>query len=96
MAHQDDLEDKMNSLTNFVDKHNTYVIFQQTQFDALAKADLLAARREELIRTKELKVALERLTGVAMTSRQPPAPNDVLALEFLDRRIAELEKILDK
>lgn len=96
MKYQDDLEDKMNALSELVDRHNTYVTSHQAQFDSLAKADLLAARREELIRTKELKVALERLMGVAMTSRQPPAPNDVLALEFLDRRITDLEEILNK
>jgi hypothetical protein len=67
---------------------------QQENFDALARADMLSARREELLRSKELKIALERLMGVAMTSRQPPAPNDVIALENLTKRIEELEAIL--
>jgi hypothetical protein len=90
------LDNNMNALATLVDDHSTSVTLQQEQFDTLAKADVLSARREELLRTKELKVALERLMGVALTSRQPPAPNDVLALENLTRRIDELESILGK
>jgi hypothetical protein len=90
------LDNNMNALATLVSQHYTNVTFQQEQFDALARADVLSARREELLRTKELKVALERLMGVALTSRQPPAPNDVLALENLTRRIDELESILGK
>jgi hypothetical protein len=93
--HQERLDNKMDALANLVDKHSTSVTFQQSQFDALARADVLAARREELLRAKELKVALERLMGVAMTSRQPSSPNDVIALENLDNRIEELERIID-
>lgn len=89
------LDDKTTALTTFVDTHSTNVASQQEQFNALARADILSARREELLRTKELKVALERLMGVALTSRQPPAPNDVLALENLTKRIEELESILN-
>jgi hypothetical protein len=89
-----ELDRKMDALSRFVDSRNTYVTFQQNQFNELARSDMLAARREELLRTKELKVALERLMGVALTSRQPPAPNDVLAIENLTERIEELEKIL--
>lgn len=88
--------DCQNALAKLVDKHSTSVTFREEQFNALARADVLAARREELLRTKELKIALERLMGVALTSRQPPAPNDVLALENLERRIEELEKILER
>lgn len=93
--HQNILNDKMNALSMFVDKHSNNVVMQQKFFDALAKADVLAARREELLRTKELKIALERLMGIALTSRQPPASNDILALENLTRRIGELESILE-
>lgn len=93
--HQKSLDDKMDALAELVDKHSTSVAFQQAQFDALARADVLAARREELLRAKELKVALERLMGVAMTSRQPSSPNDVIALENLDNRIEELERIIN-
>jgi len=88
------LDEKMNALSNFVDAHSTTVALQQKQFNALARSDMLSARREELLRTKELKVALERLMGVALTSRQPPASNDVLAIENLTNRIEELESIL--
>jgi hypothetical protein len=88
------LDDKMDALSRFVDTHSTRVAFQQEQFDALAKADVSSARREELLRCKELKIALERLMGVALTSRQPPSPNDILALENLTKRIKELEDIL--
>lgn len=90
----DALSDKMNALAKLVDEHSSSVTFSQNQLDTLMRADVLAARREELLRTKELKTALERLMGVAMTSRQAPSPNDVLALENLDNRIDELEKIL--
>lgn len=93
--HQNTLDEKMDALGEFVDRHSTNVAFQNEQFNALAKADLLAARREELLRTKELKVALERLMGVAFTSKQPPAPNDVIAIENLTKRIEELETILN-
>jgi hypothetical protein len=94
--HQNVLDDKMDALAEFVDRHSTNVAFQQEQFYTLTKADMLAARREELLRTKELKVALERLMGVALTSRQPAAPNDLLALENLTKRIEELESILER
>jgi hypothetical protein len=85
---------KMDALSGFVDVHSTNVAFQQEQFSSFAKADMLAARREELLRCKELKAALERLMGVALTSRQPPSPNDVLAIENLTNRIKELEALL--
>lgn len=90
-----ELDKKMDALSRFVDTRNTYVTFQQNEFNALARADMLAARREELLRTKELKVALERLMGVALTSRQPASPNDVLAIENLTKRIEELEGMLN-
>lgn len=92
---QNTLDDKMDAFATLVDQHSTNVSLQQEHFEDLAKADVLVARREELHRTKELKVALERLMGVALTSRQPPAPNDVIALENLTKRIAELESILE-
>lgn len=85
---------KIDALARLVDAHSTKVAFQQNEFFALAKSDVDSARREELRRLKELKVALERLMGVAMTSRQPPSPNDVLALENIEKRIDELEEIL--
>lgn len=94
IGNQSTLNHKMNALTTFIDERNSYVTFQQEQFQELAKADMLSARREELLRCKELKVALERLMGVAMTSRQPPAPNDVIAMENLTNRIKELERFL--
>ena len=88
------LDDKMDALARFVDDHSTKVNFQQELFSGLAKFDVDSARREELRRLKELKVALERLMGVALTSRQPSSPNDVLALENIEKRINELETIL--
>lgn len=94
--HQRALDDTMNALAILVNQHSTNVTLQQEQFDELARADILVARREELRRTKELKVALERLMGVALTSRQPPSPNDVIALENLTNRIEELESILER
>lgn len=88
------LDKKLDALSIWMDKRNTYVTFQQEQFISLAKSDMLAARRDELLRTKELKVALERLMGVALTSRQPASPNDILAIENLTNRIEELEDVL--
>lgn len=84
---------KIDDLSKFVNEHTTGVVRQLEQFSSVAKSDMLSARREELRRLKELKVALERLMGVALTSRQPPAPNDILALENIEKRIEELEKI---
>lgn len=94
LDHQKVLDDKMDALARFVDAHSTNITLQQGQLFALAKTDVESSRREELRRLKELKTALERLMGVAMTSRQPPSPNDVLALENIDNRINELEEIL--
>ncbi len=91
---QEDLDNKMNAFSAFVDEQNTYVTFQQNEFNALAKADMLASRRNELILAKRFKVALERLMGSAMYSRQPAASQDILELENLDKRISELEYIL--
>jgi hypothetical protein len=88
--HQNYLDEKMDALARLVDEHSTSVTFTEEQFNLFARADVLAARREELLRTKELKIALERLMGIAMTSRQPPAPNDIIALEYLNQRIEEL------
>lgn len=93
--YQNALDDKMNALATLVDSHSTNITTQQEQFNALARTDMLTARREELLRTKELKVALERLMGVAFTSKQPPASNDVIAIENLTIRIEELESILE-
>lgn len=91
---QNNLDQKMSALGDFVDNRNQYVTFQQEQFRALVEADMLSARRSELILAKELKVALERLMSSAMVSRQPAASQDVLALENLAKRIDELENIL--
>jgi hypothetical protein len=94
VKYQTALDDAMSDLLRFIGAQKTYAHFQQEQFNTLAKSDMLAARREELLRTKELKVALERLMGVALTSRQPAAPNDILAMENLTSRIENLETIL--
>ena len=93
MDHQKILDEKMDALARFVDDHSTNAILLQGQFFAQAKTDVDSSRREELRRLRELKTALERLMGVAMTSRQPPSPNDVLALENIEKRISELEAI---
>lgn len=93
--HQRALDDKMDALSRFVDAHSTNATLQQGQLSALAMSDVASARREELRRLKELKIALERLMGVAMTSRQPASPNDTLALEDINKRIEELEEILN-
>lgn len=90
------LDSKMDALAALVDQHSTSVRFTQEQFNALVRADVLSARREELRRLKELKVVLERVMSSAMISRQPPSSNDVIALENITNRIEELEKITDK
>lgn len=94
VASQSSLDRKFDALSNLVDTVSTNVTWEYQNLNALAKSDVVASRREELHRSKELKVALERLMGVALTSRQPPAQNDVIALEILERRIKELETIL--
>lgn len=91
---QDDLNDKMDALSSFVDERNTYVSFQQEQFKALAKSDMLAARRDQLLCLKEQKIVLDRIMNISTMSRQAPATIDVLAIESVDSRINELEKIL--
>ena len=88
-------DEKMKVLAMLVDDHFTSVVHQQELFSSIAQSDMLSARREELRRLKELKIALERLMGVALTSRQPSSPNDVLALENIEKRIEELETILE-
>lgn len=88
------LIDHQTAIVEMIVDLNKFVNDQKENFNTLAKIDMFMARREELLRTKELKVALERLMGVALTSRQPPAPNDVLALKNLTQRIDDLEEIL--
>jgi hypothetical protein len=92
--HQASLNKDVEDLRKHIDERAIFIALQQELFETLAKSDVIAARRDELLRTKELKVALERLMGVALTSRQPAAPNDIVALENLTIRIKELETIL--
>lgn len=92
---QDALDTKMDALSRFVDERNTYVTYQQEEFKAFAKSDMLSARRDELIRVNELKVALERIISMTTMSRQAPAAIDALALESVTNRIKELEMILE-
>lgn len=91
---QSDINKEIETFSHHINLWHSFVTTQYENFTTQAKFDMLSARREELLRTKELKVALERLMGIAMTSRQPAAPNDVLALENLTNRIQELEIIL--
>lgn len=93
---QNSLDEKMKELATLIGRHSAHVDHRQEQFNALVRADVLAARREELSMAKELKVALERLMGVAMTSRQPAAPNDIIALENLTNRIEELGGVINE
>ena len=88
------LDEKMGDLIRLMGAHNIYVTDQQVEFNALAKSDMLSARRDELLRLKELKVALERLIGMSTLSRQSPAVIDILAIENVTNRIEELEIIL--
>lgn len=96
IKYQNELDEKSDEVAKLFNQQSSIVLSHLELFDSEAKSDMLAARREELRRTKELKIALERLMGVALTSRQPASPNDVLALENINNRIAELEKILDQ
>lgn len=92
--YQTKLDEMFDEAMKLVDTQNTSVLAYLKMFDATAKSDLLAARRDELIRTKELKVALERIMGMAMTSRQEPSAIDQLAMESIINRIKELEEII--
>lgn len=87
IEHQLALVDKMN-------KNNEFVASHLETIKQLAKSDLIASRRNELARTRELKATLERLVGVSTMSRQPPSPNDIVAIDSLTNRIEELELIL--
>ena len=91
---QDYLDEKVDKLARIIEEHNTTVNEHLGAFTALAKSEMLATRRNELVMATELKVALERIMGVALTSRQPVAPNDVIAMENLTKRITDLETIL--
>ena len=88
------LDDKMGDLIRLMGAHNIYVSDQQEQFNALAKSDILSARRNELLSLKELKESLIRISGMATLSRQSPDAIDVLAIENVTNRIKELELIL--
>ena len=88
------LDDKMGDLIRLMGAHNIYVTDQQEQFNALAKLDILSARRNELLSLKELKESLIRISGMATLSRQSPDAIDVLAIENVTNRIKELELIL--
>ncbi len=92
---QSDLTKELESFWKHVDEENAFLKSEYQNFNKLAKSDMMFARREELLRSKELKIALERLMGIALTSRQPASPNDILALENLNNRISELEMILE-
>lgn len=91
---QSTLDKKMNKFTNVLMDFNIFINLQLQKIETLIKSDMTAARRDELIRTKELKAALERLISITTLSRQPPIGSDILAIEAARNRIEELEKIL--
>lgn len=95
MEHHLLLDAKIDEVTRFIETHNNSVNSHLRTFDLFLKSDMVAARRDELTRSKELKVALERLVGVSTLSRQAPSVNDMLAIDSLTRRIKDLEEILD-
>jgi hypothetical protein len=92
---QQTLDEQMGFVSALLDQHSTSLHGYLKTFENLAQSDILSARRDELTRTYELKSALERIMGMAMTSRQEPSTNDKLAMESVTHRIKELEKILE-
>lgn len=66
------------------------------KLDVLANSDVIAARRDELIRAKELKVALDRIVTLTTLSRQQPDSMYLEAIESVTKRIEDLEDILEK
>lgn len=76
--------------------HSRFIDSQIKKLNELAESDILAARRDELIRTKEAKRALERLMTITTMSRQNPETVDILAIESATNRIEELEAILSE
>ncbi len=92
--HQLSFDEKLQDITSVVNKQLLEMDTHLQQFEAMAKSDMLSARRDELIRTKELKIALERIISMNTMSRQEPSAIDQLAIESVTNRIVELEAIL--
>lgn len=90
------LRAEITEFAQYVDEQNASIKGYLLRLDLLANADMLAARRDELMRTKELKIALERLVSSATLARQQPAGRDLMAIEFINNRIIELETIIDE
>lgn len=90
---QSSLDENLLTLTKSFDAFIVDTNLALRDLNALTKSDINAARRNELIRTKELKAAIERVISVTTMSRQDPAAQDVLALEAANLRIKELEEI---
>jgi len=93
--HQTVLDEKLDEVTKTIYEYNTFVNLQLQKLRDLVYSDINIARQNELTRTRELKVALERLGAATTMSRQPVPTTDMLALESATNRIKELETILE-
>lgn len=91
---QEALDKTVQELTKLVDTQNKSLHGHLTRLNLMVQSDMLSARRDELIRAKELKVALERIISMTTMSRQDPSAIDQLAIEAVTNRIEELERIL--
>lgn len=81
-------------LSRLVEDTTLDVNLQLRDLNKLTKSDLNTARQNELLRTKELKAAIDRVIATATLTRQDPAAQDVMALRAVEQRIQELEDIL--
>lgn len=91
---QNTLYEAINEVAQVVSNHNTFVDSHFQKLNELMNSDMMAARRDELIRTKELKVALDRIVTLTTLSRQQPDVRYITAIESATNRIEDLETIL--
>jgi len=90
------LNANLDNAAKIISHHSRFIDSQIKKLNELTESDILAARRDELIRTKEAKRALERLMTITTMSRQNPETVDILAIESATNRIEELEAILSE
>lgn len=95
VRHQSKLKEEMTDIFEVLENFNTFINLQLQQLQELVKSDMISARRDELVRTRELKNALERLVSITTMARQPPIGSDSLAINAATSRIEELEAILE-
>lgn len=92
---QVELDEKINKVAMLVADHHSIVFAQTQKLYSFMHSDVKAARRDELTRARELKVALERIVTLTSMARMQPDSMYVEAIESVTKRIEELESILN-